>query len=81
MDGRSWKHHIYLYWNQRDFVAQDKHSQVIMHAVSDDLINWTKIPDEIWVPDESIYEKQDWRDPCIFWYPDEKVLYDYYRSV
>ena len=49
-----------------------------MHAVSDDLINWTKIPDEIWVPDESIYEKQDWRDPCIFWYPD--ILYDYYRS-
>ena len=69
------KHHIFYTGINGDFVAQDKHSQVIMHAVSDDLINWTKIPDEIWVPDESIYEKQDWRDPCIFWYPDEKKYY------
>jgi len=44
--------------------------QTICHAVSGDLVRWTK--DErnpILLPDERWYGKTDWRDPFVFWDP------------
>jgi beta-fructofuranosidase len=69
------KHHIFYTGINGHFYHQNKHSQVIMHAVSDDLVNWEKVPGQMWLPDEDVYEKHDWRDPCIFWHPEEKQYY------
>jgi len=41
--------------------------QIACHAVSEDFIKWTKIPEDSFGPDENIYEITDWRDPHVFW--------------
>ncbi len=53
------------------FNPKSRYPQTICHAVSDDLIHWSK--DEanpILVPDERWYEPQDWRDPFVFFNPE-----------
>lgn len=64
------KHHIF-YTGINPYLRDDEHhSQAIMHATSDDLISWSKIPGQVWYSDESIYERHDWRDPFIFKHPE-----------
>ena len=47
-------------------------SQTICHAVSDDCVRWTKDPaNPILAPDPERYALSDWRDPFVFWNPDE----------
>jgi len=41
-----------------------------MHAVSDDLLKWTKIPEDTFCAPETLYEPHDWRDPFVFWNED-----------
>lgn len=41
--------------------------QVIMHAVSRDLLSWTKIPDQSFSAESTVYTQNDWRDPFVFW--------------
>jgi len=41
--------------------------QGIMHAVSDDLIKWKKIPEDTFFAPQATYEPNDWRDPFVFW--------------
>jgi sucrose-6-phosphate hydrolase SacC (GH32 family) len=45
-----------------------------MHAVSDNLINWKKVPEDTFFAPESQYEMNDWRDPFVF-FNDEKREY------
>lgn len=46
--------------------------QTICHAVSDDSIKWEKNPNNpIIVPDTSLYEPLDWRDPYVFYNEEE----------
>lgn len=63
-------HHIFYTGINPYLRTPDNHSQVILHATSDDLTTWTKHPDQAWFPDESIYERHDWRDPFVFVHPD-----------
>lgn len=61
-------HIFYTGWN-----PERKFRQSICHAVSSDLIYWEK--DEknpILLPEIKIYEKNDWRDPYVFWNEKEK---------
>jgi beta-fructofuranosidase len=45
--------------------------QVVMHAVSDDLIHWEKLPgDTFGTPPGIGLESHDWRDPFVFHDPD-----------
>lgn len=46
--------------------------QIACHAVSNDLLKWTKIPEDSFGPDEDIYEPTDWRDPHVFWNEEAK---------
>jgi len=63
------KHHIF-YTGINPYLRTDAlHEQGLMHATSDDLITWTKHPDEIGYADEAIYERHDWRDPFVFKHP------------
>ncbi|WP_130860253.1 GH32 C-terminal domain-containing protein [Gracilibacillus phocaeensis] len=50
----------------RDYPALGKPSQVLMQAVSDDLLHWKKIDEELVLPQPG-YDPDDWRDPFIFW--------------
>jgi len=59
-------HIFYTGWN-----PERRHPQTICHAVSCDLINWEKDPDNpILVPDERWVEAQDFRDPFVFHHPE-----------
>ncbi|KXA91957.1 glycoside hydrolase [candidate division MSBL1 archaeon SCGC-AAA259E17] len=46
--------------------------QIISHAISDDLENWEKKPEDDFPSDGEIYEKADWRDPHVFWNEEEE---------
>ncbi len=44
------------------------YQQTICHAVSDDMIEWTKDPDNpILIADATRYETADWRDPYVYY--------------
>jgi beta-fructofuranosidase len=51
--------------------------QTICHAVSDDLIHWTKDESHnpLIVPDTSRYENIDWRDPYVLWNENEQCYW------
>jgi beta-fructofuranosidase len=49
------------------FPKEGKCLQGIMHAVSDDMVHWTKKPEETFFAPPDEYEPDDWRDPFVFW--------------
>ena len=63
------KHHIFYVGENPYFKAQGKPEQGIMHAVSDDILNWKKIPEDTFFS-TGPYERNDWRDPFVFWNPE-----------
>ncbi|HEY5836667.1 hypothetical protein [Streptomyces sp.] len=44
--------------------------QAVMHAVSTDLLNWTKLPDDTFYAPRDLYDPADWRDPFVYRTPD-----------
>jgi hypothetical protein len=54
-------HAFYTGFN-RDYAAQGRAAQVLMHAVSDDLVSWRTIEGEL-VPPRPGYDPDNWRDP------------------
>lgn len=46
---------------------QGRPEQAVMHAVSQDLETWTKLPEQTFFAPLDHYEKNDWRDPFVFW--------------
>jgi beta-fructofuranosidase len=65
-DGRF--HALYTGFN-RDYPALGRASQVLMHAVSDDLQEWTPVGGEL-VPPQEGYDPDNWRDPFVLRDPD-----------
>ncbi len=49
------------------FKAQGKPEQGILHATSDDLLTWKKLPGSVFYAPQNRYERNDWRDPFVFW--------------
>lgn len=64
------KFHIFYTGHNPHLRRQGKPEQAVMHAVSDDLIHWTKIPADTFFAPQDQYEPHDWRDPFVFWNPD-----------
>ena len=64
-------HAFYTGFN-REYEAEGKPSQVLMHAVSDDLIHWDKTKDKMRFDPQPGYDPNDWRDPFVFWNEEEK---------
>ena len=61
-------YHIYYTGINMSFREKaDKREQAILHAISDDMVHWERIEDDIVVADTDIYEPHDFRDPFIFW--------------
>jgi len=61
--------HIFYTGHNGHLADQGKPMQGIMHAVSDDLSNWKKQPSETFFAPADRYEKDDWRDPFVFFEP------------
>jgi beta-fructofuranosidase len=60
-------YHIFYAGNNRYFPKQGKPEDGIMHAVSHDLLRWTKVPEDTFYALPAIYDSNDWRDPFVFW--------------
>lgn len=67
------KYHIFYTGNNNYLRQKGKPEQGIMHAVSPDLEKWTKIPEDVFFAPAEIYEKNDWRDPFVFWNEEDKA--------
>jgi beta-fructofuranosidase len=63
-------YHIFYTGGNPYFRKAGKPGQVTCHAVSDDLLSWTKIPEDTFPAREDIYSIQDFRDPYVFWNED-----------
>jgi beta-fructofuranosidase len=62
--------HIFYTGHNPHLRQQGKPEQGVMHAVSKDMITWTKLPAQTFFAPSDKYEKDDWRDPFVFWNPD-----------
>lgn len=65
------QHHIFYTGHNPHFDKLGKPVQAVMHAVSDDLLHWRKVPEDTFFAPSTGYEKNDWRDPFVFWNPEE----------
>lgn len=66
-------HAFYTGYN-RDYPAQGKPSQVLMHAVSEDMVHWEKSQAALTFTPQEGYDPDDWRDPFVLW-NEEKYEY------
>ena len=64
------QYHIFYTGCNPHFRKAGKPEQGVMHAVSADLENWTKIPEDTFYAPVEGYEPHDWRDPFVFWNDD-----------
>lgn len=62
--------HIFYTGHNPHLRQQGRPQEAVMHAVSDDLLNWRKVPgDRLFAP-QATFEPDDWRDPFVFWNAD-----------
>ncbi|BDP77678.1 hypothetical protein EfmAA242_19060 [Enterococcus faecium] len=66
-------HAFYTGYN-REFLAQGKTSQVLLHAESDDFVHWEKSETALELEPQEGYDIRNWRDPFVVW-DDEKEEY------
>lgn len=67
------QYHIFYTGYNRNYPALGKASQVLMHAVSDDLYHWTKTQEALTFTPQEGYDPDDWRDPFVLWNEEEQV--------
>ena len=60
------RYHIFYTGHNPYMRQQGKPEQAIMHATSDDLLHWRKVPEDTFFPPPSTYEPHDWRDAFVF---------------
>ncbi len=61
------QYHIFYTGHNPHLRQQGKPEQGVMHAVSDDMVQWQKLPEQTFFAPTDMYEKDDWRDPFVFW--------------
>lgn len=59
--------HIFYTGHNPYFRQQGRPEQGVMHAVSQDLVHWSKVPEDTFYAPQDRYEAHDWRDPFVFW--------------
>ena len=73
MQDRDGLYHLF-YTGHNDIGNGGKGKECVMHAVSTDRENWTKIPeDTFYSPDD--YSKDDFRDPEVFWSEEDQCYW------
>jgi beta-fructofuranosidase len=66
------QYHIFYTGINPHLRQQGKPEQAVMHAISDDMGKWKKIPEHTFFAPTDKYEPHDWRDPFVFWNGDTK---------
>ena len=61
------KYHIFYTGHNPHLLDQGKPQEGIMHAVSEDMKQWKKLPGQTFFAPDDRYERNDWRDPFVFW--------------
>jgi beta-fructofuranosidase len=61
------QYHVFYTGHNPHFRSEGKPEQAVMHAVSDNLLQWRKVPEDTFFAPEGDYEPHDWRDPFVFW--------------
>lgn len=61
------KFHIFYTGHNPHLRQAGRPEQGIMHAVSDDLLAWRKLPEHTFFAPAQGFEPHDWRDPFVFW--------------
>jgi beta-fructofuranosidase len=61
------RYHIFYTGHNPHFRQAGRPEQGVMHAVSDDLLTWRKLPEHTFFAPAAGYEPHDWRDPFVFW--------------
>jgi beta-fructofuranosidase len=61
------QYHIFYTGHNPHFRREGKPEQAVMHAVSDNLLQWRKVSEDTFFAPEADYEPHDWRDPFVFW--------------
>ncbi|MDE6167920.1 MAG: glycoside hydrolase family 32, partial [Acetatifactor sp.] len=70
-DGR---YHCFYTGHNDTFPDKGLDKECVMHAVSEDNISWTKIPEDTFYAAEH-YSGDDFRDPFVFWNEDEQCYW------
>lgn len=73
MKDREGLYHLF-YTGHNDTGSGGKGKECVMHAVSTDRENWTKVPEDIFYSEEN-YSKDDFRDPEVFWSEEEQCYW------
>ncbi len=69
--GQDGKYHCFYTGHNDGFPEKGLDKECVMHAVSDDNVTWTKVPeDTFYAPDG--YSGDDFRDPFVFWNEEEQ---------
>ena len=66
------QYHIFYTGHNPHLRQQGKPEQGVMHAVSNDMMQWKKMPEDTFYAPSDKYEKDDWRDPFVFWNDETK---------
>ena len=66
------QYHVFYTGHNPHLRQQGKPEQGVMHAVSDDMVQWKKIPEHTFFAPADKYEPHDWRDAFVFWNEDAK---------
>lgn len=67
LHGRDGRFHIFYTGHNPHLRAQGKPQQAVLHATSADLIRWEKVSSELFFAPSNGFERNDWRDPFVFW--------------
>lgn len=71
--GQDGQYHLF-YTGHNDTGNDGRGKECVMHAVSDNRENWTKIPEDTFYAPEN-YSKDDFRDPNVFWVEEEQCYW------
>lgn len=70
-DGR---YHCFYTGHNDSFPEKGLDRECVMHAVSEDNVNWTKIPEDTFYAAKN-YSGDDFRDPFVFWNEEEQCYW------
>lgn len=74
LKARDGRYHCFYTGHNDSFPEKGKDKECVMHAVSDDNVNWTKIPEDTFYAAEN-YSGDDFRDPFVFWNEEEQCYW------
>lgn len=72
--GRDGKYHCFYTGHNDTAPDRGADKECVMHAVSDDNVNWVKIPEDTFYAEDN-YSSDDFRDPFVFWNEKEQCYW------